>query len=290
MRYVIALGGNALTKAELLNSVSAKVVALARKGNEIIITHGNGPQVGKLAMHEKRSLALLTRETQEQIGAEVKKSLLAAAKRQGKVDVEVVFTHVFVDKNDKEFANPTKPIGSFYKEGKARSMMKKGFAIKHLLEGYRRVVPSPKPKAIEELARIEHMAEKRGSIIIAGGGGGIAIIKKAKGFEYANAVIDKDLTSALLAIKFKADRFLILTNVDGAYLNFETKKEKKLRRVKVKELQKYVKSGQFEAGSMLPKIRACIEFVKKTKMPAVIAHLEKADKAFELKGATVIVP
>jgi carbamate kinase len=289
MRYVIAVGGNALSKKEVLNKLSAQVVALYREGNEVVITHGNGPQVGRFALHEKKSLALLTEETQVSMGSEIKSSLLTAARHDGKISMKVVITHVLVDGNDKEFKKPTKPIGKFYSKAEANVLLRKGLIMKHLLEGYRRVVPSPKPIKILEIKKVENLV-RNGNIVIAGGGGGIAMIKNGRKFKYADAVIDKDLTSALLAIKLNADRLFILTNVPGVFLNFETKRERMIKKVRVDELKRYIKEGCFEAGSMLPKVKACVEFANKMHKSAIIGGLETADKVFRLETATIILP
>lgn len=286
MRYVIAVGGNALTKSAVLGKFSAAVIALSRQGNEVVVTHGNGPQVGELALHKKRNLAQLTWETQGEIGSKIRSSIFSAAKG-GAIDVEIVRTHVLVDKNDREFKSPSKPIGPFYKHGDVERLKKQGFAMKCLYNGYRRVVPSPEPKSIVELERIRLLASN-GGIVIAAGGGGIAMVKDGNRLRYADAVIDKDLTSALLAVRIRADRLFILTNVDGAFLNFETKKQKLLGRVSVSALQKLVRKGSFEPGSMLPKVQACIGFVKSTGKTAVIGNISKAANVFKLRGATVI--
>lgn len=288
MRYVIAVGGNALSNERVLNKLSAHVSRLFSQGNQIVITHGNGPQVGKLALHEKKILAVLTAETQVEIGAEIRKSLLSVPKAWRTKRITIVPTRVVVDRKDREFENPSKPIGKFYTEKDAERLERKGFVMKKLLEGYRRVAPSPKPIEILERKAIEKKLEAR-HIVIAAGGGGVAVTRKKGGFAYADAVIDKDLASALLAIRLKADGLFILTNVDGIFLNFERKGERMLKRVKVSDLKRYERQGQFEAGSMLPKVKACIEFVDKTGKPAVIGNLEKADRVFKLKGATVIV-
>jgi carbamate kinase len=289
MRYVIAVGGNALSKKEVLNKLSAHVVALSREGNEVVVTHGNGPQVGRFALHEKKSLAILTEETQVSIGSEIKSSLLMAARHNGKIRVKAVITHVLVDGNDSEFKKPTKPIGKFYSKSEAEALSRKGLVVKHLLEGYRRVVPSPKPIEIIEANKVESLI-RNGNIVIAAGGGGIAITKDGRRFKYADAVIDKDLTSALLAIKLKADMLFILTNVPGVFLNFETKHEKMIKKIRADELKKYIKEGLFEPGSMLPKVKACVEFAKKAHKPAVIGGLKTADKVFRLETATIILP
>ncbi len=290
MRYVIAVGGNALSSEKVLNKLSARVAVLFGEGNQVVITHGNGPQVGQLALHEKKSLSALTGETQLAIGDEIRRSLLAVPKTWRTERITVVPTRVIVSGRDREFMNPSKPIGKFYNEGEAgRLEAEKGFVMRKLLDGYRRVAPSPKPKEIVELAIIEKLLEGR-HIVIAAGGGGIAMTKKGGKLVHADAVIDKDLASALLAIRLKADCLFILTNVDGIFLDFEKKGERMLGKVSVRDLARYERKGQFEAGSMLPKVKACIEFVKKTGRPAVIGNLEKADRVFRLEGATVVIP
>lgn len=289
MLYVIALGGNVLSKNESLYKLSSQVSRLVEQGDRIVITHGNGPQVGGLALYEKKNLALLTAETQIEMGSEIKRSLLAIPNERKRMRVKIVPTRVVVNKGDKEFENPTKPIGKFYSEKEANRLRKRGFVMKHLLDGYRRVAPSPKPQKIIEYMKIKHLL-KEGYVVIAAGGGGIAVVKKGKKLEYADAVIDKDLTSSLLAIKLNADMLFILTKVNGIFLNFETKKEKKLNKVKVNELQKYVKQGHFEPGSMLPKVEACISFVKRTGKMAVVGNLEKVDKVLMLKESTILIP
>jgi carbamate kinase len=288
MRYVVAIGGNALSSKRTLRQVSRDVVKLFDDGNQVVITHGNGPQVGKLALHEHKNLAVLTGETQLEIGEEIKQSLLKVPKKIRTSRITIVPTKVVVDAGDPEFGSPSKPIGKFYGEVEAERLAKKGFFMKHLMDGYRRLVPSPKPMEIEEKKLIEKLLENR-HIVIAAGGGGMAMTRDSGGhLAYADAVIDKDLASALLAVQLKADNFFILTNVDGVYLNYEKRGQKKIAKASVAELVKYEKKGQFEAGSMLPKVKACIEFVSKTGNHAVIGSLDKADSVFKLRGATVV--
>lgn len=289
MRIVIAVGGNAIAESRSLNKLSALIAALARRRNEIIITHGNGPQVGELALRRNKNLAQLTKKTQIQLGGRIRESLLAQGGIRGKIGVKVVLTRVLVDKEDKEFASPTKPIGKFYAKDEADSLSRKGFVMKHLLKGYRRVVPSPKPKKIIELEEIKHALKGKG-IVIAAGGGGIAVIRANGKLKYSNAVIDKDLASSLLAVRLRADRLFILTNVDGIFLNFRTKQEEMLKRVSAGYLQKLAKDGYFEAGSMLPKVQACINFVKATGNEALIGNLASASSVFKSESATVVVP
>ncbi len=286
MRYVIAIGGNALSSGRILRELSSQVVRLFLQGNEVIITHGNGPQVGKLAFHGNRNLALLTRETQVEIGSEIARSLHAADKKV-RIGAKIVMTHVLVDRRDKEFRNPSKPVGRFYTEREAKLLANKGFVMKHMLDGYRRVVPSPSPRKIMEINKIANLLARR-KVVIAAGGGGIPVFKKGSRISHANAVIDKDSASALLAIKLNADRLIILTKVSGVFLNFETKRQKLLRKVSAAKLRKYAKQGYFEAGSMLPKVKSCIHFVEKTGNIAVIGNLANPKDVFALRKGTVV--
>jgi carbamate kinase len=290
MRYVVAIGGNALSSKRVLNQVSRHLASLFKEGNQIVITHGNGPQVGKLALHEKKKLAVLTSETQVEIGAEIRQSLKSVPRDLRTSRITVVPTKVVVESDDPEFRKPSKPIGKFYGEVEAERLAKsRGFVMSRLLNGYRRLVPSPKPIEVEERDKIERLLDNH-HIVIAAGGGGVAVTKDGGRLTYADAVIDKDLASALLAIKLKADKFFILTNVDGVFLNYETSRQRMLKTVRVSDLVSYEKQGQFEKGSMLPKVKACIEFVRATGRSAVIGDLEKADRVFKLEGATVVVP
>ena len=288
MRYVIAVGGNALKSGKALNKLSASIVRLFARGNEIVITHGNGPQVGRLALHEKKSLAALTKETQKEIGKEIKRSI-SAVDREAGAGAKIIITHVIVNKDDAEFVNPTKPIGDFYGRKEAERLARKGFVMKRLLKGYRRVVPSPRPVRIVELSEIERVISS-GRIAIAAGGGGIAVTRSGSGPRYADAVIDKDLASALLAIGVHADRLFILTNVDGVYTGFRTKHARLIARVKASQLRRHALLEHFESGSMMPKVRACISFVRKTGKYAVIGNLARPWSVISMKGATVVAP
>ncbi|MCL5239136.1 MAG: carbamate kinase [Candidatus Marsarchaeota archaeon] len=288
MLYVIAVGGNALDNRKVLYKLSYSIAGLKAAGHGIVVTHGNGPQVGRLAMHEKKSLALLTKETEASIGAMIKRSITRADKAIGS-RAKLIYTHVLVDKDDPEFDNPTKPIGEFCSQRRARKLARRGFVMKRLLKGYRRVVPSPEPRAVLELGEIRR-ALREGRVVIAAGGGGIAVTKSRPQLRYADAVIDKDLASSFLAIKLHADRFVILTNVDGIFLGFHTSKTKMLKKVTAGALMRYALTEHFEAGSMLPKATACVNFAAKKGKFAVVGNLAKADSVFRLRDATIVVP
>ena len=288
MLYVVAVGGNALTDAKILSSLSAAVVKLHRQGHKILITHGNGPQVGKLATAEKEKLSLLTAQTQAEIGIGIEDAIRRAGKHQ--INTAVVLTKVLVHGNDSAFANPTKPIGRFLSKKEAMGLRRSGLTVRLLRHGYRRVVPSPTPVRAFESKLIKKLLES-GYVVIAGGGGGIPVVRKGNSFSYVDAVVDKDATSSLLATELKADRLFVLTNIDGAFLNLGKKGERMLTRTSCKEILQYAKDGQFEEGSMLPKVIACAEFSRKSKKISVIGNLKKSEKVLlKQNGCTLITP
>ena len=257
----------------------------------MIVTHGNGPQVGELATLESQSLAILTAQTQAWIGIEIENTIsnalhLIGVKRDYMVP-EVVLTRVLVNRSSAAFHNPSKPIGRFYGKKEAASLVRKGYTMKKLIDGYRRVVPSPEPEDILESGLIGQMLDDR-KIVIACGGGGIPVFKTQEGLEYAQAVLDKDRTSSLLARKVRADRFLILTNVDGAYLDFRKKGQSLIRRIGTKEMEKHLAEGHFEGGSMKPKVEACVAFARHSRKPAVIGNMSRPENAIAQKGVTVV--
>lgn len=283
MKYVFALGGNAFDKKKL-DIVSKALSSLYRKGHQIVITHGNGPQVGELYLEEGKNLAILTAQTEAEIGVILQEKISA---RIGK-ESPIVLTRVLVDRRDPEFRRPTKPIGKFYAD---RSLVPKGgrqFKVKKLSKGYRLVVPSPKPIDILEINEIKQLLLKD-RLVIAGGGGGIAVVKVGDEYEFADAVLDKDLTSSLLAVRLKADRLFILTDVAGTYLNFGTKRSRLIKKMHVKEADAYMKKGSFEEGSMKPKVQACINFVRATGKIGAIGNISKISEVISLKS-TVVLP
>lgn len=305
-KIVIALGGNALGKnpleqLELLTNVSKIIVKLVSDGNEIVLTHGNGPQVGQivLAMDYAANGDAKTPDmpfaecgsmSQGYIGYQMQQSIQNELKRVGlKKDCVSLITQVLVDENDSAFSNPTKPIGMFYTKEQALEIEKeKGYQfIEDSGRGYRRVVPSPIPKAIIEKNVISDLLLK-GNIVIAVGGGGIPVINTENGLKGIAAVIDKDRSAALLAKEIDADILLILTAVDKVCLNYNTDNVKELDSLTVEEAYKYIEENQFAKGSMLPKIEACIEFVKDNNKMAIISSLEKASDAINNKNGTVI--
>ena len=301
---VVALGGNALgnTPEEQLNLVreTAKtIVDLSEAGYEVIVGHGNGPQVGmiNLAMEFSSTKGGNTpfmpfpecgAMSQGYIGYHLQQAIQQELKARH-IDKECasVITQVVVDEKDPGFANPTKPVGSFYtKEEADKIAAEKGFTfVEDAGRGYRRVVPSPIPKRIVELKVVEQLV-KAGDIVITVGGGGIPVVETPNGLKGVAAVIDKDRSSALLAESIGADMLIILTAVDRVCINFNKPDQKELPTMTLAEADKYIGEKQFAPGSMLPKVQSCIEFVKNNTHggTALITSLQKA--ALALKGET----
>ena len=307
-RVVIALGGNALQKngevtAEAQKKVTEKVGELIAKLSnkyEIVLAHGNGPQVGNILIHEESAssekapampLETAVAMSQGQIGYWLSQSISNAFVKEGRnKKVATVVTQVEVDKNDPAFKNPTKPVGQFYSEKEALKLAKeKGWIVKEDSgRGFRRVVPSPKPKGIVEKREILDLV-KAGAIVIAVGGGGVPVYrtKILRILKGVDAVIDKDFAAEKLAELIKADMFISVTAVNNACLNFGTPEEIKLEKITVKEAENYSKAGFFKAGSMLPKVSAATEFAKLGKV-GVICSLENLEDALKEKSGTII--
>ena len=303
-RFVIAFGGNALgnnpkEQQQLISKAVKNLVPLIKKGHQIVLTHGNGPQVGMINLAfengQKTNItpympfAECTAMSQGYIGYHIQKELTKVlTKERIHKHVTTVITEVAVDKKDKSFKNPTKPVGSFYTKEEAKKLSKKTGEkyVEDAGRGYRRVVASPKPLKIIQLDSILDLLE-RGHIVIAGGGGGIPvnIHKKSEGL---SAVIDKDLLSSLMAKKIKADKLIILTNVKQVEINYNTKDAEKLGKVTLSQMNKYVKEGHFAKGSMLPKVEAALEFVKATSKEAIITDLNNLTKAINGVNATIV--
>ncbi len=306
-RIVIALGGNALgsTPSEQLSIVkktAKRIVDIVELGNEVILTHGNGPQVGMIynAMStyanikgtEVMPFAECGAMSEGYIGYHLQQAIQAELdKRKIKKKSVTIATQVEVDKTDAAFKNPTKPIGEFVTKEEANKLAKinKCTYKEDAGRGYRRVIASPTPKNIVELNIIKQLVEDN-NIVIACGGGGIPVVNTANGYKGIDAVIDKDKTSALLANLIDADILLILTAIEQVKINFNTPDEKGLDFINLEEANKYIKEKQFAAGSMLPKVEACMYFINKTKgnKKAIITSLAKAKNALEGQTGTVI--
>jgi carbamate kinase len=301
---LVAFGGNALIQSgqegtaeeqfENLKLTMRQMAKLSQK-YKIVITHGNGPQVGNLLLQQescdavpKMPLEIIGAMTQGQIGYMIESSLDTALMEIGE-NVEQHFvtlmTYVVVDENDPGFQNPTKPIGPFYSEQEAKGLP---YTLVKTDKGLRRVVASPKPLAIVERREIKKLIEMD-FIVICCGGGGIPVIRKERKFRGVEAVIDKDLASSILAQEIKADIFVIASDVKGAAINWGQSDQKMLRRTPLAEMEKYVKEGQFPAGSMGPKVEAVMQFTKATGNRGVICQLADIEKAIAGEAGTEFI-
>ena len=307
-RIVVALGGNALgntpeEQLELVRHTAKTIVDLAQDGYEVIVGHGNGPQVGmiNLAMEFSCTKGGNTpympfpecgAMSQGYIGYHLQQAIQQELKARG-IDKEcaAVVTQVVVDANDPGFAKPTKPVGSFYtKEEADKIAAEKGFTfVEDAGRGYRRVVPSPIPQRIVELKVVEQLV-KAGDIVITVGGGGIPVVETEQGLKGVAAVIDKDRSSALLAQSIGADMLIILTAVDRVCINYNKPDQKELPTMTLEEAEKYIEEKQFAPGSMLPKVQSRMEFVKNNTHggTALITSLQKAKVALQGETGTII--
>ncbi|MDD2911993.1 MAG: carbamate kinase [Candidatus Bipolaricaulis anaerobius] len=308
---VVALGGNAIlqpgqrgTFEEQYGNVQRTVEQLAAmvlSGKwRLVITHGNGPQVGNILLQQDAAKAVVPPLPMDVCGAESQgfigymiqqafHNVLAHAGR-GDIPVATIVTQVLVDKADPAFENPTKPVGPFYSAEEAKRLQaEKGW---HVVEdagrGWRRVVPSPDPKEIVEREAIRLLVENR-AIVVASGGGGIPVIKEDGTYRGVEAVIDKDLAGERLAEDVGAAVFLILTDVDRVRLNYKRPGEKVLDRLTVAEAKGYAQQGHFAKGSMEPKVKACVRFIEAGGERAVIASLAQAVEAAEGRAGTQVV-
>jgi len=298
-KIVIALGGNALGKNpqeqhDKIENTVKYLIDLVQAGNQIVITHGNGPQVGMIydsMKEDKIPFAESGAMSQGYIGYQLQQSLKDELnKRNIKKEVVTVITQVEVNPLDPAFKNPTKPIGEFLTREQAVEKQKQDKAIykEDAGRGYRKVVASPEPKKILELSTIKNLIEQ-GTIVIACGGGGVPVVMtKTNGYEGIDAVIDKDKTSALLAKDINADTLLILTDVEKVSYNYKQTNEEEISKLSVAEARVGIRHDEFKEGSMLPKIEASIEFVKATGNKAIITSLYKAKEALAGKTGTVI--
>lgn len=304
-RIVIAIGGNAILnpargnpieQQELIDETCREIAEIIQRGYDVALTHGNGPQIGNiLAMQEEcgivhpQPLDVCGAQTQGMLGYSLQQSLDNRLKEIGiKKRVAAIVTQVMVDETCSSFENPTKPIGIYYPEFKAKKMMEQGIKMIHDKKGYRRVVPSPMPLKIVEEETIRKLVQD-GIIVIAAGGGGIPVIQKSDLLMGVEAVIDKDLTGSLLASAIGAETFLILTDVEKAALNFGKDNQLDLDEITISEAERYIKEGHFGKGSMEPKVLAAIKFIKSGGKAAIISSLEKALPALEGKAGTRVV-
>ena len=304
-RIVIALGGNALgntpyEQLALVTETAKPIVDLIEQGNEVIIAHGNGPQVGmiNLGMGTAAEAKAIKSDmpfpecgamSQGYIGYHLQNAIGNELAARGIVkDVATVVTQVLVDEADPAFQNPTKPIGSFYdKETAERIAKEKGYTmVEDAGRGYRQVVPSPKPVDVIEKNTVNALI-KDGCVVITVGGGGIPVIRKDGKLYGTPAVIDKDFASAKLAELVKADALVILTAVDRVCINWGKPNQESLAEMTVAEAEKYCEEGHFAPGSMLPKVKAAISFAKAGGQ-AIIASLENAGAAVKGESGTIV--
>ena len=308
-RVVLALGGNALQKdgeatAEAQKKVAVEIgemIAELSSRYEIIVTHGNGPQIGNILIHEESAatkkapampLETAVAMSQGQIGYWLMQAINNAFLKRGKnAKVATVVSQVVVDKNDPAFKDPTKPIGQFYSEAEAKKLSReKGWVVKEDAgRGWRRVVASPKPVDIIEKKSIMSLV-RDGAIVIAAGGGGIPVyrtkvLRKIKGVD---AVIDKDFAAEKLAELVKADIFVSVTAVSNAYILYGTPKQRALEKINTKEAEAYIKEGYFRAGSMLPKMEAATMFAKKGGV-GIITDVKNLEAALKEQAGTIII-
>jgi carbamate kinase len=303
---VVALGGNALGKnpeeqLQLVKIAAQNICDLIVAGNKVIITHGNGPQVGMINLafdyaHQKGITCAMpfpesNAMSEGYIGYHLQQAVQMELKRRKlKRGCISLITQVEVDSDDPAFKNPTKPIGSFYSKDEATKLGKENNWVfkEDAGRGYRRVVPSPKPQKIVEINIIKKLLRKR-DVIIAGGGGGIAVINDNNKLQGIDAVIDKDMTSSLLASSLKADILLILTSVSEVAIGYNTPEEKKIKKMDLASAKAFIENNEFASGSMLPKINACYNFLMRNHHGmAIITSLENAKKALQGKKGTII--
>jgi carbamate kinase len=299
---VVALGGNTLLgergpwtveeQRETIERTARQVVAAIEAGYEVVLTHGNGPQVGNLLVQQEAAaetpqlpLDVLVAETQAQIGYLLQQAL--DNELDGETDFMTVVTQVVVDGDDPAFDDPTKPVGPFYTEAEA---VERGFETRKVSEGerpYRRVVPSPEPVAVVESTEVARLVE-RGAHVVCAGGGGVPVVRDG-GFRGVEAVVDKDRTSQLLAGELGADPLVVLTDVEYAYVDYGGPDERPLERVTASELREHLDAGEFGTGSMAPKIDACCRFVEKGGQRAVITTPDRLDGALAGEAGTQVI-
>lgn len=309
-RIVIALGGNALQEAgkpataaaelEVVEKTAAYIADIISEGYQVVLAHGNGPQVGRIVLQNEYADAITPAMpfdvcgamSQGMIGYHIQQGLSKVLRGRG-VDKEVVtvVTQVVVDKDDPKFQNPSKPIGPFYQESEAKAIAAdKGYVMKEDAgRGWRRVVASPMPVEIVELSAVKSLVAA-GFIVVTVGGGGIPVVREANGdLSGTAAVIDKDLASEKLAEDLDADALVILTAVEKVSINYKKPEQKDLDTLSVADAKRYMAEGHFAPGSMLPKIEAALKFVEsKPGRRAIITSLDKAVDALSGKAGTTL--
>ena len=304
---VIALGGNALGNSpqeqlELVKNTATHIVDMVADGTNVIVSHGNGPQVGMInnafayaSAHDGKTPEMPFPEagamSQGYIGYQLSQAILNEMRERG-IDRSTanIITQTVVDAEDPAFANPTKPVGAFLSEEEAKAKAEEtGWTYKEDAgRGWRQVVASPNPIRIVEFDAIQDLVEN-GYIVVSTGGGGVPVFETENGYEGVPAVIDKDRSSALMARDFGADMLVILTAVEKVCINFNTPEQEEISTMTLEDAQKYIDEGQFAPGSMLPKIEACMEFVKAhPEGQALVTSLECAAAGLRGETGTII--
>jgi carbamate kinase len=305
-RVVVALGGNALLRrgdedsAEVMRKnarmAAERVFEVAERGWEIVVTHGNGPQVGRILLQNEAAsewvhpmpLDVCGAESQGQIGYLLQVTIGDVFYERGmERPVATIITFTRVPPDDPAFENPTKPIGPHYEEAQAKRLAaERGWVVKPEPDGkWRRVVPSPHPYSIVEAPVIKQLAES-GAIVIAGGGGGVPVIEEGPRLVGVEAVVDKDLAGAILARDVEAQTFLICTDVEGVYESFGTPEQRIIDSLSLEDAKRMVGDGTLPAGSMGPKVQAAIEFLEHGGERAIVCSLDDAPEALEGRAGT----
>ena len=309
-RVVVALGGNALQRKgeasahaqqDVADETARRLVPLILADYQLVIVHGNGPQVGNIVLHEEAidtpdvptfPLDTCVAMSQGAIGLWLQQGLIDEFSRRNMPAVaSTIVSQIVVDSNDAAFENPTKPIGVFYKteeEARAAARGRKFVFKEDAGRGFRRVVPSPRPKRLVEEYTVRALIDA-GVTVITGGGGGVPVVETSDdGLEGVEAVIDKDFTAAMIADAVDAEALVILTAVDGAMIDYGKPSAQTIREISPSDMQRYIDDGQFAAGSMLPKVQAALKFVEKPGRRSIIASLDHAADALDGAVGTII--
>ncbi|MDI3361717.1 carbamate kinase [Lelliottia sp. V89_10] len=305
-KIVLALGGNALGddlagQMQAVKQTAQAIVDLIAQGHQVVVTHGNGPQVGMINLAFEAAarteahtpmlpMSVCVALSQGYIGYDLQNALREELlSRNMPIPVATLITQVEVDANDEAFRNPTKPIGSFFSKDEADALTRQGYSMKEDAgRGYRRVVASPKPLDIIEKETVKALMNA-GQVVITAGGGGIPVIREGNHLRGASAVIDKDWASARLAAMIDADMLIILTAVEKVAINFGKPNEQWLEKLSLSDAERFIADGHFAKGSMLPKVEAAASFARsRPGRQALITMLSKAKEGIEGKTGTII--
>ncbi|MDH7508310.1 MAG: carbamate kinase [Methanomassiliicoccales archaeon] len=310
---VVAIGGNAILKAgeeatlenqlRNLNMTCSHLARMIKNGYDLVIIHGNGPQVGNILLQNElckteippMPLDVCVAESQGLLGYLIQQSLASAlAKESVERTVTCIVTRVLVDPKDPAFEKPSKPIGPYYSQEEAEELrIEKGWTLVEDIKrgGYRRVVPSPRPISILEsdaIKRLIHAKKGKKEIVVAAGGGGIPVVKKDCGYEGVEAVVDKDFAASVLARDIGEKTLIFLTDIDHVYVDFGTDRARPLKKVTLEEIEEYVEEQQFPPGSMGPKVQASIDFLRSGGRSVIITSPALVEKALSGKAGTRI--